>query len=95
MGHTLWNTEALIAKNNGHAPKNMTGIEQLAKRMGKVAQPIDAPDELPAVPDKAVTDVKKHLCGSKGNVPSLKDLGYDPQDATTPFKVHTHSGTAT
>jgi hypothetical protein len=86
VGHTLFNTEALLVKNSGHAPRTMSAMQTLAKRM-KVAEPIDAPTALPPVDDAAVRSVQQHLQGSAGEVPGLKELGKDLESLSTPFKV--------
>jgi hypothetical protein len=86
VGHTLFNTEALIAKNSGHAPRTMSAMQSLAKRM-KVAEPIDAPAALPAVDGAAIRSVQQYLQGRAGEVPGLNELGKELESQSTPFKV--------
>ena len=85
-GHTLFAPDALIAKNLGKAPGNMTAMASLVSRM-RVAPALDAPTSLPAVSEAQMLAVKEYLCGGTGAVPTLADLGLEVEGGGSPFKV--------
>ena len=85
-GHTLFAPDALIAKNLGKAPGNMTAMASLVSRM-RVAPALDAPTSLPAVSEEQMLAVKEYLCGGTGEVPTLADLGLEVEGGGSPFRV--------
>ena len=90
--HTLWPTEALIAKNGGAAPRTMAGMQKLAKRMPKVATVGNAPDSLPGVTEQHLHCMRDALQGGTGDVPTLHGLGIAPAEGDTPFKARCCAG---
>jgi hypothetical protein len=76
VGHTLWDTDDLIARNGGKAPETMSSFTSLTQKMGLPAQPLDAPSSLPEVPDD-LASIKQWLWSGSGDVPTAEDLQLD------------------
>lgn len=88
VGHTLYDTDMLIASNKGLAPKTMTSFRSLLRRVGEPPAAVaDAPAELPPV-DASLLERAGECYVDGGTVPTLADLGLHLDlDFTSPFKV--------
>jgi cryptochrome len=85
VSHTLYDLNMLVAKSpGGKAPLTMKGFEKLIDSVGNPLPPApDPPSKLPPPAPGA------KYCGDgnkQSRVPSLVDIGYPPDQATTPFK---------
>ena len=87
VSHTLWDTKALIEKNNGKAPRTMSSFQALIRKMAKVEDTLDAPKTVPSPGDDGMEKLKQYLWNGSGAVPSLKDLDIEEPPQATKFKV--------
>jgi len=80
VSHTLYNPEAVAARNGGAPPLTYKAFEGVLAKLGPPPLPVaDPPAQLPPCPVSAPD--------SKGyGVPCLAELGYPPH-ATTVFKA--------
>lgn len=87
-GHTLWDTEHLLAKAAGKAPATMTSFQALMRKMPKPAAPIAAPASVPAPPG-SLSAIEQWLWEGAGRVPSAADLKLElgENGKGSPFKV--------
>jgi hypothetical protein len=88
VGHTLWDSDYLIAKNHGKAPETMSSFTALTRRIPAPSKPLDAPEKLPEAPVD-LSSIDQWLWNGTANVPSAADLQLElPNDgAGAPFKV--------
>lgn len=78
VGHTLYNTEDVLAKNGGRPPLSYKSFERAMHALGPPAAPAeDPPARMPPLGPTLNVD---------GSVPTLAQLGY-PATATTDIRV--------
>jgi len=79
VSHTLFDPEFMLAKANGNTPTSYKQFLQLIQRCGIPQKPVATLTSLPLLP-------KNDLLWHKYRIPSLGDIGYDPEDHTSPYR---------
>lgn len=83
VGHTLYDTAMLVARNNGAAPLTMQSFTKLVDRVGPPPAPRPAPTRVPP-PAPGAPGTEPEATG----VPTWQEVGFK-EPPTTIFKVRT------
>lgn len=77
ISHTIYYSESIIAKNFGKPPLTYQKFLSIAESLGKTPTPLDAPDTLPEMITKPVSDECEKKNINCYDPPTLEELGVD------------------